>query len=371
MDITDISALVNSATEQAMGTTALTVIDDTGVIALGNTVLSSSDNTENWTGALFRMIGMQIISHRRYEPSLMRMLRNDFEWGAIVQKIDIGMPQVEKDESYDINDGDSVDMYKVNKLKVRQSLFTTETPYQIHISVKRQDLKEAFTSMNKMGAFITAQFGEVQNAINLALERLNMNTVNNYIAEVNENAKREIKLVTEFNDKYGETLTVDTALESDAFLRYAIRRIKIISDRMVRMTKGVFNDGKKERHTPYSMQNLYVASDFERALETVSLYQAFHDNYLKLQGYETIPFWQSIETPLDVNLKRASDSAETTVSGVIATLFDYEALGTYKADEWAANTPLNAAGGYINYYWHMKDMYFNDLSENFVTFILA
>ena len=371
MDTKDISALVNSATQQAMGTTALTVIDDTGVIALGNTVLSSDTNTENWTGALFRLIGMQIISHRRYEPSLMRMLRNDFEWGAVVQKINISMPEVEKDQSYDITDGSSVDMYKVNKLPVTQSLFTTQTPYQIHISVKRQELQEAFRSLNKMGAFIAAHFGEVQNAINLALERLNMNTLNNYIAEVNTNAKREIKLITEFNAKYEETLTADNALESDAFLRYAIRRIKIVSDRMVRMTKGVFNNGDKERHTPYSMQNLYVASDFARALETVSLYQAFHDNYVKLQGYETVPFWQSIETPLDVHVKRASDSADTTVSGVIATLFDYEALGTYKSDQWAAATPLNAAGGYINYYWHMKDLYFNDLSENFVSFILA
>ena len=59
------------------------------------------------------------------------------------------------------------------------------------------------------------------------------------------------------------------------------------------------------------------------------------------------------------------------VNNVIGVIFDIEALGTYKSKEWTANTPLNAAGGYINYYWHLKDMYFNDLSENLVSFVIA
>ena len=43
----------------------------------------------------------------------------------------------------------------------------------------------------------------------------------------------------------------------------------------------------------------------------------------------------------------------------------------YKRDEWASTTPVNSAGGYTNTYWHFKDMYFNDLSENAVMFYLA
>lgn len=370
MDINQIYAIVNSVSNQAMGSTDLTVVDNQSLISLGNAVLSSQTNTENWTATLVQRIGRTIISQRRYNRSYKRMLRDDFQWGAILQKIKVDMPIAEKDQSYDIADGSTVDPWKVAKQKIHQKLFVTETPWQLHISVKRQDLEEAFTSASKMNGFISAKFNEVQNAIELALETLSMNCVNNYIAEVN-GTSREVKLLTEYNTITGSSLTVDNALQSDDFLRFAVKTIKLYSDRMTRMTKGMYNDGSTTRHTPYELQVLYVSSDYERSLETVTQYQAFVDKYVKLENYETIPFWQSIKTPNNILVNKASDGTETAVNNVIAVLFDIEALGTYKSKEWTANTPLNPAGGYVNYYWHMKDLYFNDLSENFVSFVIA
>ena len=227
-----------------------------------------------------------------------------------------------------------------------------------------------YTSAETMNGFISAQFGAVQNKINLAMENLSMNTVNNYIAEINGTA-RERKLLTEFNTATGGQLTAETAMQSDEFLRFAVKEIKLASDRMTRMTKGIFNDGDYENHTPYDLQRLYISSEYERSLETVTQYQAFKDRYVQLDGYETVPFWQSIKSPNNIDIKRASDDTEKKVNNIIGVLFDYEALGTYKKKMWSATTPLNAAGGYINYYWHFKDLYFNDLSENFVSFIIA
>ena len=370
MDINQIYGIVNSVTAQAMGKNALAVIDNTSLIALGDTVLSSQTNIENWTQALVQRIGRTIISQRRYSASYKRMLRNDMEWGAILQKIKVDMPEAEEDQSYDIAQGGTVDHYKVNKQKVHQKLFVTETPWQMHLSVKRKDLEEAFTNASVMGGFISAKFTEVQNAIELALEDLSMNCVNNYIAEL-DGTTRTIKLLTMYNDLTGGSLTADNAMYDDGFLRFCVKQIKLVSDRMVRMTQGIYNDNSTSRHTPYELQNLYISSEYERSLETVTQYQAFRDKYVQLDGYETIPFWQSIKTPNDIHLKRASDGSDVTVSNVLAMLFDYDALGTYKSKVWTATTPLNAAGGYMNYYWHLKDLYFNDLSENAVVFVVA
>lgn len=370
MEINQIYEIVTSVTQQALGNKALTVIDEAGLVALGNEVLSSQDNIENWTKTLLQRIGRTIISTRRYSSNFKRMLRDNMEWGAILQKIKVDMPAYEEDESYDIETGETVDPWKVNKQSVHQKLFVTETPWQLHISIKRRDVEEAFLSSSVMSGFISAKFTEVQNAIELALETLSMNCVNNYIAELHD-TKRTINLLSMYNDIMGTSLTAETAMMNDDFLRFCIKEIKLISDRMVRMTKGIYNDGTTTRHTPYNLQNLYIASDFERALETVTQYQAFQDEYVKLDGYETIPFWQDLQKPLDIDIKRASDNTEVKISNVIGMLFDYEALGTYKSKEWSASTPLNPAGGYMNYYWHMKDMYFNDLSENGVVFVIA
>ena len=369
MDINQIYGIVNSVTAQAMGSTAIAVIDEKSLISLGNDVLSSQTNTDNWTKTLIQRIGKTIISQRRYSPEIKRMLRDNFEWGAVVQKIKVDMPQAEKDDSFDIANGETVDQWVVNKQNVHQKLFVTETPWQTHISIQRVHLKEAFTSNGAMSSFISAYFGEVQNFLNVALEQLAMNTINNYVLEI-QGGTREIKLVTNYNTLMGTSLTRQTALQSNDFLRYAIKQIKLVSDKMTRMTKGVFNDGTTTRHTPKELQNLYVLSDFERSLETVVQYQAFHDEYVSLSGYETIPFWQSINEPMRIFSKKASDGTQSNNVAVVACLFDYDALGIYRTDEWSASTGLNARGGYINYYWHLKDMYFNDLSENFVVFTL-
>lgn len=369
MDITQISTLVNNVTSQAMGNSALAVIDNQSLIALGDAILSSQENTENWTKTLIQRIGKTIISSRRYNRKFTRMLRDNFEFGAIVQKIKVDMPDAEDDQSYNIEDGATVDHYKVKKQKVHQKLFISETPWQLHISVKRDEVTEAFESLIKMNAFISAKFTEVQNKIELALERLSMNCVNNYIAEIH-GGKREYKLLSMYNEMTGGDLTAEKALNDDNFLRYVVQQIKLVSDRMTRMSKGVYNDGTTTRHTPYELQNLYISADYERALETVTQYQAFRDKYVQLEGYEVIPFWQSLETPNAINVKKSSDGSEVKIDNVLAVIFDYEALGTYKHKEVTATTPLNAAGLYMNYYWHMKDLYFNDLSENAVSFIL-
>ena len=43
------------------------------------------------------------------------MVLNDFEYGAILQKIKVRMPEAESDEAYGLVDGNSVDHYKVAK----------------------------------------------------------------------------------------------------------------------------------------------------------------------------------------------------------------------------------------------------------------
>jgi hypothetical protein len=369
MAVKQIYDIVNSVNKQTMGLTDLTVVDEQGLISLGQTVLTTNGLADTWLNSLAQRIGRTIISFREYKSKYSDMVLDSMQWGNVVQKIKVSMPEATEDESYNLVEGQSVDMYKVANPKVEQSFFTSETPYQFFVTVKRTQLEEAFISETSMNGFIGAIYGEVQNAIELSLESLARNCINNFIGE-KINATKQINLLTMYNTETNKTLTVDTCLHDKEFLAYCVSRINLYSKYMENMSTE-YNDGTQTRHTPKSLQHLRVLEDFESRLETVVQYQAFRDNYVKLNNYHTTSFWQSIKKPSEINVEISSDGTAVNYSGIVAVLYDRDALGLYKKDSWNSTTPFNSAGGYYNTYYHHKELYFNDLSENFVVFVIA
>lgn len=366
MTTNQIYTIVNSIAAQSLGSTAIAAVDTQGLVALGTTVLSSSTNTEAFLDTLAQRIGKTIIDFRRYRNRLADMVMDDFEYGAILQKIKVHMPDAESDESYGLTDGVAVDHYVVAKPVVTQKLFVTRTPYQFKITIQREHLKEAFESAEQMGGFIAAVFGEVQNAVELALENLGKTCLNNFIAETSN----VVNLVTEFNTQTGSTLTAATAPFDKDFMAYAIARINETFDTMQAMSE-MYNDGSVARFTPKEDMRVKILSKFNRMAQTVVQYAAFHEELISIDNaFEVMPFWQDPITPAQIIVKRASDGTSTTVSNIIAVVHDRDALGMYRKDEVISTTPLNAAGLYYNQYWHEKQLWFNDLSENFVYFTL-
>lgn len=368
MTTEQIYTLVNEVNAQAFGEHALTVVDTSSLISLGNTVLSSSTNTEAFLNTLAQRIGRTILRFRDYRNKLGDMVINDFEYGAILQKIKVQMPEAEEDEMYDLVDGTSVDMYKVAKPDVVQKLFVTRTPYQFHITVQRATLKEAFLNDNAMGAFISVIFGEVRNAIELSLENLGRITLATAIAETHGTA-REINLVTNYNTATGESLTAANALFDKDFLAYAAGQLNHYQDLMQDMS-ALYNDGTVKTFTPAGDLKVRINSRFERALETVVQYAAFNESLVDVNNKTVINFWQAEQNPRDVIIKRPSDDTQVTANNIVAIMHDKDALGVYKIEEDVLTTPVNAAGSYYNTYWHEKQLRFIDKSENIVIFTL-
>lgn len=365
MNVTQIYSIVNDAAQQSMGQTAVAVQDLQGLISLGNSILSSQNNSELFLNSLAQRIGKTIFSFRQYENMFGDMVLDDFAWGAIMQKIKISMPDAEEDDQYGLENGQAVDHYKVNKPTVHQKLFLTETPLQWHVTIQRKLLREAFLSETAMGSFIGYIFGEVQNAIELALENLGHLCLCNFAAETTH----EIKLVTGYNAATTSKLTSENCLYNEAFLRYAVAQMKQYSKNMRSMSTA-YNDGTETRHTPLADQRLRLLSSFQTTLETQVQYAAFNDKFVSLDGFTEVNYWQGEKTPSNIIVKRASDGTEKTIENVVAFIHDRDALGTYKKTEDVLTTPVNAAGAYYNTYWHEKQLWFNDLSENFLMFTL-
>lgn len=385
-----IFGIVNEVAAQAMGKTTMAVVDNSGLVALGNTVLGSNDTKNNFINALTDRIGRTIVSFRAYHSHFPDFERDSIEWGNILQKLKIGMPNAEEDQSYNLAEGTSVDMYKINKAKVNQLLFSTETPWQTHITVHLDELEKAFVDYSAMGAFISGMFGEVQNRIELAMENLSIDCVNNYMAEMIkrkvQRPTRVINLVTEYNTAMGlateDALKPQDALNTPSFLEYVVRRINTISSTMEYMTSGMYNDtafagGDTQndiysRHTPKSEQRMMLYIDLVNSLKTNVNSKAFNMKEVAIDiPFKTVPFWQSIKTPDGINVKPASGGTAIVQSSVMGILFDREAMGTFKKKYSSLTSPINAAGKYYNVFYHMIEMYYNDLTENAVVFLLA
>ena len=389
-----IYTIVNEVAQQAMGSSAIAVVDNAGLISLGNTVLGSDTTKNNFINALTDRIGRTIVSFREYHSHFPDFERDSIEWGNILQKLKIAMPTAEEDQSYNLTDGSSVDQYKINKAKVNQLLFSTETPWQTHITVHLEQLEKAFTSATDMGAFISGMFGEVQNRIELAMENLSMQCVNNYIAELKAragstvNPKRVYNLVTLYKDATGVDHTTEplSALEDEEFLKFTVRTINRISATMEYMTAGVFNapqnssveaptEAEKNiytRHTPKSEQRMMLFIDMVNSLKTNINSKAFNMEQVAIDiPFQTVPFWQSIESPSSINTKCSSGVSTEKITEVMGILYDREAMGTFKKKYKSLTSPVNAAGQYYNVFYHMITMYYNDLTENAVIFLLA
>ena len=370
MTTQQIYTLVNTVNSQAFGHSSMVVTDTSSLISLGNTVLSSSTNTEAFLNTLAQRIGRTILRYREYRNKLGDMVINDFEYGAILQKIKVHMPEAESDESYDLIDGNTVDHYLIAKPQVDQKLFVTRTPYQYHITIQRVHLKEAFMSPEAMGSFIGVVFGEMRNAIEISLENLGRITLATAIAEYE--TAREIALVSDFNTEYNPTppLTAAEALHNEEFLRYAIMRMTSAID-MIQDASELYNDGTMVTFTPREDVRMKVISEFQRRIESNVLYAAFNKQFVDIpEGYKTLNFWQAEQTPYDVNITRPSDGTTKNITNVVAILYDRDAMGVYKIDEEVATSPVNAAGLYYNQYWHEKQLRFIDLSENGLIFTL-
>lgn len=377
MNTNQIYSILNDVVAQGVGTDAIAAVNNQNLVSLGTAVLSSSTNTEAFLNALLQRIGRTIIRYRKYENKLRGMILDDFEYGAIVQKIRIAMPDAEEDQSFGLVDGQSVDHYEVAKPDVQQKLFVTRTPYQYKVTIQRKHLKEAFLSEDAMGRFIAGIFGEVRNAIDLGLERLARNAFNNMIAEsYGASAAAPKQNVVNLGTLYrainaNAPATADGLLNDNDFLRFAVSTINTRIDMLQEMSVLNTPDANAlPTFTPKDRMHVYIMSGFKRRLETVVQYAAFNEMLVDVAGNETLTYLQSAQSPYSINVTRASDGTSIAVDNIIGLVYDRDACGAYKWDEEVSTTPLNSAGLYYNTYYHLQQLWFNDLSENFVVFTL-
>lgn len=383
METNQIYSLLNSVNQQSEGKIDITVVDTASFVALGDAVLSSSTNTEPFLNSLCQLIYRDVVEGRAYKSPLRSLMKGTAEWGAIVRKVSVEMPELEEEKAVPLTDGQSVDQYTVKLPKVHQWLFVSRTPYSAFVTIQRVWLKEAFKSEAAMESFIATVFLKIQNRLELSIENLTKMAIANYIGL--SKANQTFNLVSMYNAEKGLTDTNAiqagiTAMHNADFMRWAVGIIKEVMSNLSSMSV-LYNYEGEERFTPYAEQHLMMLSRFKTQLETIALYGAFNEEYVNIVQKEIVPHWQgkgttpmnfAKQSKIDVKVRVPGSevSSEKQIENVVAVLFDNEAVGAYRQIEEVATTPLNARGLYTNTFFHEQQLWFNAVDENFVVFTL-
>lgn len=372
MKIKQVYALLNQASKEAFGTEAMTVKDLTGLISLGNEVFSSENNKDNFLNTLLDRIGKTIITSRVYRSSSDDLMRDGFEWGAILQKISVDMPEAEEAVQWNLVDGNSVDNYVIRKSNAMQKLFSGITTWECDVTVPDIQLKTAFTSETEMATFIDAIFVSMDNSIQTKLDVMSNLCRANFIGLTitNNNVNRVRHLLTEYNELFSKTLTSNVAMYDIEFLKYATKEISLTVDLIATMST-MYNVDEKQRFTDKDFVRVTILSDFAKCQSAYLQSGTYHKDLVELPLYNEIPFWQAngnVVTRSSINLK-TSDGVEVAKNYIIALVSDKEAMGT-TINNRRTKSSYNDRGEYTTYFNKADIGYFNDTAENGVVFLL-
>ena len=388
----DVYALMNAVVSQATGRTDLAVVDTTTFASVGEIVLRTG--TENTLNAISTVIGKTIFSVRPYKGKLESLRVAQQRWGGQVRKIINLYDEAEKSDDWNtdlaqnaLDDGNSVDMYKIRKPKALQLNFYGTKTLQKHITRFRDQLSLAFHNEDEFISFIDSVLVEFSNEIEQLNEGESRTTLLNFMAGISSMGLKEVDLVAEYNNEYGTQYTRAQLLSTyiESFMKFVAAEIKIYSSRLTDMSTlyhaNLIGYNKIMRHTPKERQKMVMYEPIFIKTQAEVYSGLFNPKYLDIGSFEGVNYWQSQSTPTAINVKPnildvatgASKDADTPVNldYVLGILFDEEACGVMPQFDYSSTTPFNSAGGYYNMYMHWRFNSYCDYTENAVLFVLG
>lgn len=388
MSFQDAASVLNSLVQQATGQASQAPVDLSQYISVGQKALRTGYDPLNI--GLSQMVSRTIFAYRPYDGALSSLDRDSNEWGAITRKVSAINQPVEASKVYNLTEGDhDPDMFDVRKPKLYQTNFYGFDVWTDHVSVTRQQLKNAVQNPGDMGRLIDLILGTKANEMEMSRVAFRRATIANMIGAINamNNTNQIRHLLTEYNTASGLSLTKAQLLQGSNypnFIRWAYSQIARVSD-MLTEPSGAYHlnptEGTILRHTPKDMQRLYIYSGALHEVDAQVLSVTFNADRVssKLPAVtERLNFFQSLDAPDSVNVTPSYIGADGNVvaatsqevTDIFALLADRDAMGVNFYDQSVDVSPYEAAGKYYNYWYHDAHRYYNDVTENAVLFLL-
>lgn len=384
MEVKQIYQLINSVSSEVLGKSDLVKEDLTGIIDLGTEVFNANA-VDNYVKSLVNHIGKVVFVNRPYTGKIPSVLMDSWEFGSVLEKISAEIPAAAENKTWDLEDGVTYNQDTFYKPKVSAKFFNSRVTFEIPVSITERQVKESFSSAAQLNGFVSMIYTAVDKSMTIKLDALVMRTICNMIGEtihadsatlttdLNVSTVRCVNLLSQYNARFGKTLTAEAAITEPEFIRFASYEIGLYTDRMQSIST-LFNVGGKERFTPKDSMRVVLLSDFATAAKTYLYADTYHEGGVTLPQADTVPYWQasgktfSFADNSTVKVTTSSGN-DVEVSGVLGVIFDKDALGVSNLDR-RVTTNYNAKAEFFNNYYKFDAGYFNDLNENFVVFFV-
>lgn len=395
MLVKQIHTIMNSVTKEILGEDVVLQEDLSNIVDIGTKIMDAG-KVDNYVKALVDRIGYTIIADRPYTSQAPSILRKEWEYGSVLQKISGGdLPDAEENDTWKLVDGQSYDQDKFTEPNAVVRYFNDKVTFSIPVSVTTVQAKESFVSPEALNRFISLIFNEIQKSMTVKEDALVDRTIGSmilsnikYDADATGDAKGvlAVNLLAKYNTEFGQTLQVKDALHTKDFLKYASEQMMLYPKRLAKLN-SVYNQMHLPRFTPKEMLHFILLDQFAMASQAWLDSDTYHNELVKLKGYETVPFWQgsgknySFEncSKLHAKINYVTEDAQgvetkstpiVDATGVIGVMFDHDACAVANYNKRVTDH-YNAIGEFTNYWFKSDGHYMYDNQEQCVVFYIA
>lgn len=414
----DVYAVVNSLVKQATGRSDVTVTDLSSFVSAGELLMGTG--TENVLNALSIIVGRTLVAVRPYKAPLSiinaintgmytNRLRKISYYskdakvtGAFNTQLTLNLADTYTNGQNPDSNGNAQStksMWEQNQPVPLEMNFGGQSVWQDSMTIYEHQLKVAFRSPEEFDAFYRGFMTEKANDMESQKESYNRMVLLNMMAgtydfEAATPLGRVVNLTEAFNTKFGTQYTSEQLRTTylKEFLEFMVSTFRIYSDRMTHRSAAFHwspakqdaagNDLTILRHTPKDKQKMILYKPLFIEATAMVLPEIFNDEYLKIENYEGVDYWQALDgegaespkisvTPaIPTALGTQTAGADVELDYVVGCLYDEDAMMTdYQLDS-ALTTPIEARKHYRNIWWTYSRNAINDFTENFILFTM-
>lgn len=399
MTFSQAATLLNAVVKQATGQTSpANIATPADLVAVAQTALKTGyDPVMN---AISQVWSRTIFAARDYRTKFDDLEMSLQRYGNAIRKISPVSGLMVDDNRYlwpvaydatghagnPLGNGESVDMYKINKQDVLQTNFYGTAVYEQDYTIFKDQFDAAFSSADEFMRFNAMNMTERNNDRESYRENVARVLQANFIGGIiDENAdSRVIKVLTLYNDKTGLTLDKTTVFRPEnftGFIRWLYAYINTLAEMMSERTQlyqTIINNKPILRHTNKENLRVALATQFCEQIRAMVVSNIRNPGDLSLPQYKEVNYWQSPEDPLALDITpvytdstgAVKNGSEVTKQTVIGVMHDVDALGYARVNPWSGITPLNIKGGYWNETYHETIKTISDNTEKAVVLLL-
>lgn len=396
MKLNQISTMLNDVYGEVLGTDVIFKEDLSNIVSAGQIITASSafgDNFDNYAGKIIDKVGRSVFVDRVYRATDLGIWRDSWEYASMLEKIRCEVGDFEDNDEWKLLDGsdagdapdyNSTDI--VGKLfgfvppTVQAKYFNLKTTFRNKISITRKQLRSAFNGAADMVRFIAMIENRIMTKQEVGKQELERRVVTNLACAAYEGGN-----IVDLKPA-GSTLTFEQALKDPTTLRAIAEKITMTRKLMTEPSTQYSITKKFMNFTPEDLSRLIVLADVDVALKFNLYGDTYNEEFVKLNNYKTVPFWQGRKEQggnNDALGARASVLATAVVEGengavsktatvdidnLVGVLFDRDAAMICNSDP-EVTSQYNADGNFTNYFYNYDCSYYNDFDENAIVFV--